>query len=304
MSWVQIGEVAAMATALLWTLSAVAWTSAGRRIGALPVSFIRLVITAGLLALYGTVVRGLPLPTDASWERWLVLGLSGVMGFFVSDLCLFKALVVLGPRLTLLIQALMPPLAAVIAWASLGDQLSARQWLAMGITLLGVVWVTMERAGSSTAAKEPAEPRAQAWRFGVMLALLAAVTQAFGTVLSKMGIGDYDAGAATFIRVLGAMVGYLLLLTFLGRWRAVGIAARHTRAMMIVTLGSLVGPFTGVILYMIALRHCPAGIVATIVCTTPVLILPFAILLYRERVSLRAAGGAVISVLGVALFSL
>ncbi len=304
MSWVQIGEVAAMATALLWTLSAVAWTSAGRRIGALPVSFIRLVITSGLLALYGTFVRGWPLPTDACWKRWLVLGLSGVMGFFVSDLCLFKALVAIGPRLTLLIQALMPPLAAVIAWASLGDQLSARQWLAMGITLLGVVWVALERDDSSATVKESGQPRPQSWRFGVMLALLAAVTQAFGTVLSKLGIGDYDAGAATFIRVLGAMVGYLLLLTFLGRWRTVGIAARHTKAMMIVTLGSLVGPFAGVILYMIALRHCPAGIVATIVCTTPVLILPFAILLYRERVSLRAAGGAVISVLGVALFSL
>lgn len=304
MSWVQIGEVAAMATALLWTLSAVAWTSSGRYVGALPVSFIRLVITCVLLLIYGTLTRGLPLPTDASLERWLVLGLSGVMGFFLSDLCLFKALLLIGPRLTLLIQALMPPMAAVLAWVSLGDQLSPRQWLAMGITLLGVVWVTMERGNIpvNSKASEPARP--QSWRFGIVLALLAAVAQAFGTVLSKMGIGDYDAGAATFIRVLGAMVGYLLLLTFFRRWRAVRVATHHTKAMTIVLLGSLVGPFMGVILYMIALRHCPAGIVATIVCTTPVLILPFAIFFYRERVSLRAAGGAVISVLGVALFSM
>jgi drug/metabolite transporter (DMT)-like permease len=33
----------------------------------------------------------------------------------------------------------------------------------------------------------------------------------------------------------------------------------------------------------------------------PVLVLPFAILLFREKVSFRAAAGAVISVLGVAL---
>lgn len=304
MSWVQVGEMAAMATALLWTLSAVAWTSAGRYVGALPVCFIRLVITCVLLLFYGILIRGLPLPTDASLERWLVLGLSGVMGFFLSDLCLFKALLLIGPRLTLLIQALMPPMAAILAWVSLGDQLSSRQWLAMGITLLGVVWVTMERGSIPADSKdsEPARPRS--WRFGIVLALLAAVAQAFGTVLSKMGIGDYDAGAATFIRVLGAMVGYLLLLTFFRRWRAIRAATRHARAMTIVTLGSLVGPFMGVILYMVALRHCPAGIVATIVCTTPVLILPFAIFLYRERVSLRAAGGAVISVLGVALFSM
>jgi drug/metabolite transporter (DMT)-like permease len=305
MSWVQVGELAAMLTAMLWTLSAVAWTSAGRYVGAIPVCFIRLVLTCGLLVAYGTLTRGRPLPTDANLEQWTVLGLSGVMGFFLSDLCLFKALLLIGPRLTLLIQALMPPLAAIIAWFSLGDGLSQRQWLAMGITLLGVVWVTLERdtkVGGED--KEPQPARPHAWRFGLMLAFVAAVTQAFGTVLSKMGIGQYDAGAATFIRVLGAMAGYLILLTVLGRWRAVRVASRHTKAMTIVTLGSLVGPFAGVILYMIALRHCPAGIVATIVCTTPVLILPFAIFLFRERVSLRAAGGAVISVLGVALFSL
>ena len=34
-----IGEWAALATAMLWTLSALAWTSAGKHIGALAVSF-------------------------------------------------------------------------------------------------------------------------------------------------------------------------------------------------------------------------------------------------------------------------
>jgi drug/metabolite transporter (DMT)-like permease len=71
-----------------------------------------------------------------------------------------------------------------------------------------------------------------------------------------------------------------------------------------IVLGTFFGPFAGVILYMIAVRHCPAGVVSTIISTMPVLILPGVILLYRERVSLRAAGGAVLSVVGVALLML
>jgi drug/metabolite transporter (DMT)-like permease len=55
---------------------------------------------------------------------------------------------------------------------------------------------------------------------------------------------------------------------------------------------------------MIAVRHCPAGVVSTIIATMPVLILPGVILFYREKVSLRAAGGAVLSVVGVALLML
>jgi hypothetical protein len=56
----QFGELAAIATAFLWTLSALAWTSSGKYIGALPVSFIRLLIACVYLSLYGLIVRRCP----------------------------------------------------------------------------------------------------------------------------------------------------------------------------------------------------------------------------------------------------
>ncbi len=49
------GELAAVATALLWTLSTLAWTSAGRRIGVVSVRVIRLVIATLLTANSKTV---------------------------------------------------------------------------------------------------------------------------------------------------------------------------------------------------------------------------------------------------------
>ena len=109
MTGLQIGELAAVGAAVLWTLSTLAWTSSGRRIGALAVSFHRLMITCVFLLLHGGLVRGYWLPTDADGRTWLILGLSGLMGFFVCDLCAFKALLMIGPRLTLLLQAPPPP---------------------------------------------------------------------------------------------------------------------------------------------------------------------------------------------------
>lgn len=296
MKGMQLGELAAVAAAVLWTLSTLAWTSSGRRIGALAVSFHRLLITCVFLAVYGGLVRGRCLPTDASRDTWLVLGLSGVMGFFVCDLCAFKALLLIGPRLTLLLQALSPPTAAIISWLVMGEALVARQWLAMAVTISGITWVVLERQADAAAAKSQ-RPSA----VGVLLAVTAALAQAVAMMLSRKGIGQYDAVAATFIRVLAAIPGYVVLLTVLGRWPAVFVAVRDARAMAIVTVGSIVGPFLGVVVCMIALRHSPTGVVATIVNTMPVLILPFAILLYRERVSFRAAAGALVTVLGVGL---
>jgi len=293
------GELAAMATAILWTLSVLAWTSAGKHIGAVAVSFIRLLIAGVFLAVYGQLVRGLALPTDADPLTWLILGLSGFFGFFLADICLFKAFLLIGPRLTLLVQSLVPPMAAILSYVWLGDNLTPRHWLAMLVTVVGVGWVVLEQPDADA---QPRPPRQLTW--GIVLAVIAAAGQAIGLVLSKQGIGQYDAGAATLIRLLGSMIGYVVLVTLWRRWPAMLAAAHNARAMAVVTFGAVVGPFAGVVMSLIALRHCHAGVVATIISTMPVLILPFVILLYHEKVSLRAVGGAILSILGVALLVL
>lgn len=292
----QLGHWAAIATAMLWTMSMLAWTFTGQRIGSLAVSFLRLVVTCLFLTLYGGLVRDRWLPTDADSRTWLILGLSGLLGYFLSDLCAFRALLLIGPRLTLLLQALSPPTAAIVSWLFLDEALTARHWAAMAVTLAGVTWVVLERRAPA----HKADVDRHLW-WGVLLGIAAAATQAGAMVTSRQGIGTYDAVAATFIRVLAALPGYLVLVTVLGRWPLMYRAAGNVRAMGVLVVGSFVGPFLGVALCLVALRHCPAGVVTTIVSTMPVLVLPFSILFFNEKVSLRAAAGAVLSVLGVAL---
>lgn len=291
-----VGELAALATALLWTLSILAWTSAGKTVGALAVSFIRLLFASVYLLIYGQLVRGLALPTDATPSLWFWLGLSGFLGLFLADICLFKACLLIGPRITLLINSLTPPFAAIVAWAWLGEPLTPRHWLAMFITLGGIIWVVLERPDEGS---RPHDRRILT--YGIALTVFAAFAQAVGAVFAKRGIGDYDAMGATFLRVIGALVGYLPLITISGRWPMMLSAMRKPRAMCIMSFGSLVGPFIGVAFYMVALRLCHPGIVTTLTNLMPIMILPFVILLYHEKVSLRAAFGAVISVAGVAL---
>jgi drug/metabolite transporter (DMT)-like permease len=299
MSNLQTGELAAIATALLWTLSALAWTYSGKYIGALAVSFLRLVMAAALLMLYSYFGRGLWLPTDASLQTWLLLGASGLTGFVLCDLCLIKAFLLIGPRLSLLIFSLAPPIAAIISWVCIGDELTLWRWVAMGVTLAGVVWVVLEQPEQS---KHPHARRHRGQ--GVALAVLAAITHAVGYVLSKEGIGQYDAVAATLIRAIVALAGYVVLITLWRRWPAMLAATRHTRAMGVLALGAAVGPFAGVALSLVALRLAPTGVVATIIATMPVLILPLSILLYHEKVSLRAVGGAIVAVAGIAMLML
>jgi drug/metabolite transporter (DMT)-like permease len=97
------GELAALATACCWMASSLAFQGAGRRVGSLPVNLIRLIMALVPLGAYTWVTRGSVLPMDASPRAWMWLSLSGLVGFAVGDLCLFRAFVLVGARISMLI---------------------------------------------------------------------------------------------------------------------------------------------------------------------------------------------------------
>lgn len=294
-----IGELAALSTAILWTLSALIWTATGKQIGALAVSSIRIALTCILLIIYSRIVAGLWLPTDLPLQTWLLLGTAGFFWYFVSDLCLFKSFLLIGPRLSLLITSLTPPMAAALSWICINDKLDPWQWMAMGVTLAGVTWVVSEQPNGDV------HPHSQRDRTrGIILAIVAAAAQAAGIVLSKQGVGECDPMAGTLICMLGSLSGFLMLVTFRRRWPAVLAATRHGRTMALLGVGVVIGPILGVACVLIANSKAPAGVVTTILATMPVLIFPFSVILHREKVSVRAVVGAIFAVIGIAMLVL
>lgn len=292
------GELAAVATVCCWTVSALAFTEAARRMGSLSLNIVRLSLALVFFAVFGWAARGLALPLDATGHNWFWLSLSGLVGFTLGDLCLFRALVVIGPRLSLLVLSLVPMLAAVLGWAALGENLSAAGLVGMALTVAGVAWVILERKPLASA------PGGRAATTGVLLALGAAAGQAVGLVLSKFGMGDYDAFAATQIRTMAGLAGFLALVLVLRAWPRLAAAVRSRAGMAFAALGACFGPFLGVSFSLVAVKYAYVGVAATIMSIVPVLVIPLVILIYRERVSARAVVGAVLAVAGVVLLFL
>src|SRR5512137_2628270 len=99
------GEWAALLTAMFWTITALAFEAASRRIGSMPVNLLRLVVGFAFLSLFVFFYRGSLLPLHATPHAWLWLSLSGLVGFVFGDLCLFQAFVVIGARISMLLMA-------------------------------------------------------------------------------------------------------------------------------------------------------------------------------------------------------
>jgi len=297
-----LGEIAALLTAACWTVTAMAFESAGKRVGALSLNLIRLVIGLIFLAFYNAIFNDGFLPKATEYQ-WFWLALSGVVGFVLGDLFLFRAFILIGARISMLIMALVPPIAALIGWITLGEVLSGMEFLGMGITILGIVLVLSTKLDfkkGSLGKTLKAGPLV----LGSLLALGGAVGQAAGLVLSKKGMQDMNAFEATQIRIMAGVVGFTLVITLFKRWGHLLGALKDLKAMKFMTLGSFTGPFLGVSFSLLAVQHTDTGVAATLMALTPVMIIPPAILLNKERIKIIEIIGAIVSIGGVILFFL
>lgn len=294
----KLGELAALLTALFWTISALSFESASKRIGSLPVNLLRLALGFLFLGVFCWISRGMFLPLDAPPRAWFWLSLSGFIGFAFGDLFLFKAFVVIGSRISMLIMALVPPMTALLGWLVMGERLTLKSLIGMGLTIAGISFVVLKHA--------PTEKRIRISHplKGTAYALGGAVGQAVGLIFSKMGMNQYDAFASSQIRVMAGIIGFTFLFSVNKSWPRVGMAFQDKKALSQLSLGSFFGPFLGVSFSLIAVKNTSAGIASTIMAIVPILIIPPAVVFLKDKVAFKEILGALIAVTGVAILFL
>jgi drug/metabolite transporter (DMT)-like permease len=291
-----IGEIAAILTAMCWTVTSLAFESAGKKVGSLSVNLIRLIIAFFFLGVYTLITRGHFLPVGADGHAWFWLSLSGLIGFVIGDLLLFQAFVVIGARISMLIMSLSPPMTAFFGWLIIGEKLSIANSIGMMITIWGIALVILAR---------PVKGKRMQFHYpvkGLLLALGGAAGQGLGLVLSKFGMQSLNPFMSTQIRVITGIIGFSILFTVTRNWGKIIIAIHHKQAMMRITTGAFFGPFLGVSLSLLAIQHTTTGIASTLNSLTPVLIIPLAWLFFKEKISIKEVAGAIIAVVGVSIF--
>jgi len=298
------GEIAALITAMFWTITALSFEAASKRIGSLVVNLLRLIVGFAFLSVFAWIYRGYLFPVDATGSAWLILIISGLIGFTFGDLCLFQSFVVIGARISMLLMALAPPMTALISWIFLGEKMTAMGVAGMFVTITGIALVVLRREDVPRKPEGRRKFRFNYPVWGILLGLGGAIGQSTGLVLSKYGMKDYDPFASAQIRVMAGIAGFIILFFILGLWKNTYRALSDRRALGLLSLGAFFGPFLGVSFSLLAVQHANTGIAATIMAIVPVLIIPPSILLFKEKVTIKEILGAILAVGGVALFFL
>ena len=293
------GELAALAASLLFSFTSIFFTLAGRRVGSMVVNRTRLAMAVVLLSVTHWVMLGIPLPLYADPERLLWLGLSGIVGLVLGDICLFRAFVSIGPRLSMLMMSLAPVIAAIQAWIFLGETMNAGQIAGILITLLGITWVVMKHNGDNN-------QKNRDYAHGILYGLGGALGQATGLVLAKNGLfGAFSPISANIIRMITAAV-VLWMMAFIQReaGKTLKTLAEDRRGVGFTIAGAIAGPVLGVSFSLLAVQRIEVGVASTLMALPPLFLLPLSYVVFKDRFGWGAVAGTFVAVFGVAILFL
>ncbi len=300
-----MGEIAALATSLCWSLNSIQFTFAGRRVGSRVVNRVRLAVAVVFLSLAHLLLYGKLWPVQAELHRWGWLGLSGAIGLILGDGALFHAFLLIGPRKSMVLMTLVPVISTVAAWVLLGETLLPIEVMAILITVGGIAWVVLEREPEQSSDDRDTEKRTRKRILGMLLGIAGATGQALGLVAAKRGLaGSFPALSATVIRMVVAAAVIWLSTLLRGQvgptWQALG----DKRARLWLLGGAFIGPFIGVWLSLIAVRTAPVGIASTLMALSPIMLIPFDHWVFDETITPRSIMGTAVALGGAAIIFL
>ena len=308
-----LGEIISIGVAFSWTLAALSSEIGSKHLGVFVMNVWRMALALIFSCLLCFVLLGSPFPIYASLQTWGWLLLSGVVGYFFGDWCLFNSYLTIGSRYGQLFMTLAPMFTAFAAWGTLGQTLSWKAILAMTITITGIAISIMGRGEGKSLfnIQLPAK--------GILFGIGAGMGQGIGYVLSKIGMDHYIADvpatvlpsiidklpfASNLIRCVAGLICFSLWLVMRGELPRLRHSIHDHRGLLSMLVAVFSGPVIGVGFSLMAANYVEAGIASTIMAMTPIIILLPSHWLFHQPVTLKGIIGAVVSVIGVSLFFL
>ena len=292
-----IGEIAALATALCWSITSYAFTNVSRRIGALQVNIDRMVLASIILI---CVVGIFSFSLNLTFNQISNLVISGILGLVLGDSFLFKSFQLIGARLGIIIMAAVPVLSAILAFFFLSEIISLVGMFGMLLTIAGILIVVLER-------KNPKQEKISISKIGIFYGFLGAFGQASGLIFAKFAFqgGELNGFAASFIRLFSASIIILPLAATFRRYKnPFGIYPKDSYSTKVILIGTLFGPVLGITGSLIAIEYAKVGIASTLMATMPIIMLPISRFYFKEKIDWKAIVGAFVAVVGTAIIFL
>ncbi|WP_152440383.1 DMT family transporter [Pseudoalteromonas sp. THAF3] len=289
-----IGEIAAISAAVVWAFSTLLYKGFSHHLSPLQLNVSKGLLASLMMVIAMALLGDGAIPVQLTSWGWLIAG--GVIGIAIGDSAYFSALRSIGPARTLIIESLAPALTGILNVVLLGVYLPLLAWLGIAITSVGVILAVLPQRHLPPVDKK-------FYFQGVAFALLAALCQASGMVMSKGAMNTESMSSlwAALIRLLAGTLSVALLVMIIKRsdlYQAIRLHGIDNKRWLLVAV--FFGTFVGLWLQLAAVQHTDPAIAQTIFATAPLMVMTIGFF-KREPVTWRMIAGGLLALAGVAI---
>jgi drug/metabolite transporter (DMT)-like permease len=286
-----LGALAALGSAASWALGSVLFKQLGEELEPVVLTATKGIAGAAMLGLVLRLFTFQPVSSAAL----VLLVLSGLLGIAAGDTLFFMALNRLGAQAVVLLLTLGQVLTVLLAVIWLGERPDLMAWAGIVLVTAGVMMVMWPRLRGEAGHSE---------LVGVLLGLAAVGCMAVATVIAKQAM---DAGSnsaqATLVRMLAGTAGAVLLGAAMGQRMSSLRPLFGARFAGFFLLSVAVVTFGGFWLSLFAINNAGVAVANTLGSLEPVLVLPVAAVLLKERVTPKVLAGSCAATIGAVLLA-
>jgi drug/metabolite transporter (DMT)-like permease len=290
-----IGELAALGAAVSWTISALFYRKALE--GAKPISanIIRLAVTGGLLLLVVVTIGKLGVLTSIPMQLFVLALISGIIGLGVGDSLYLTSLKSIGVSRAVPLTCIYPLFSLVWAVLVFGEQITVTVALGAIVIVLGVLFLSRSSQADAREGRKAL--------FGVLIAIATALLWSVSISLMNLAVREApdldNAFITSVVRV--ATIGGLMLAVSPVVDRKMGFLRVGRRTAAAAIVGGVFALGLGWFLLAYSFTLTSQAISVPISSTTPLFSTLAAVLLLREKATVRNALGSIMIVVGIFL---
>lgn len=294
-----LGELAALGTAISWTVSAVLYRRALSNTKPLQANIVRLGCTSLVLMGFVALIGKLSVFSSLPVYSVVLSSLSGLIGLGLGDTLYMVSLKQIGVSRAVPISCTYPLFSLLVALVIQPKTVAFEVIVAAVAIVFGIWLLTREPESSEGMAQAGFRIR------GGLFALGAAVFWALSIAMINSAVtlpetGTLDSALVlNIIRVLSVAV-FLLASTPLTD-RKFSFAKIQRKSLALLTLGGLVALGLGWFLLTYSFLYIPEAQAVPISSTTPLFAVVSGMIFLKERITVRNVAGTIIIVLGIFL---
>jgi drug/metabolite transporter (DMT)-like permease len=303
MSTADIGYIIAFISMFVGALSTFPFTDAAREWGSVATNHYRLIVAFVVLSIFCMLydkISPLVLFTTPTAIQYLYLSSSGIIGLVIGDYFAFHSMAILGARNSTIFNTLAPGSAFVFGFLILGEDIGLLGFIGVVVSIGGMIWFL--RGSGEAEDKAINIHEYGSVKKGIIFGVLSGLCQGFHITLSKKGLTGISPVHATWIRVAAATIAYFTLTLIQGKLKGVMDVIRTKKHLIFrTTYATIFGMVLSIILVMYSVRMAEVSVVQTILSLGPLIVVPMAYILYKERITFQTLLAATVTIAGVVI---